>query len=118
MRKSVKFSGLTNWMATSPGCALRAAAASSANNIAAVKNRIRRLFILQFLDNGRNGDYTKVNTLTLMRYCTLVVWPWRRSGRLAPPPESPLDRTQEIFVQEGIRQIIDRVGFIACAQVG
>src|SRR5260370_32967835 len=84
MRKSVKFSGLTNWMATSPGCALREAAPSSANNIAAVKNRIRRLFILQFLDNGRNGDYTKVNTLTLMRYCTFVVWPWRRSGRLAP----------------------------------
>src|SRR5258707_4705138 len=42
MRKSANFSGLTNWMATSPGCALR----TRANNIAAVKNRIRRLFIV------------------------------------------------------------------------
>src|SRR5580700_638536 len=51
MRKSANFSGLTYWMVTLLGWALRASGGLSANKVAMVKNRMGRLFIFQFSAN-------------------------------------------------------------------
>src|SRR6266481_6948812 len=48
MRKSVNFSGLTYWIVTLLGWALRASGGLSANKVAMVKNRMGGLFIFQF----------------------------------------------------------------------
>jgi hypothetical protein len=53
MRKSVNFSGLTYWIVTLLGWALRASGGLSANKVAMVKNRMGGLFILQFSANGQ-----------------------------------------------------------------